>query len=231
MVTLLIIALVLLPFIGIGLAIYFWQKFAHQTSERALPPPPGARGLFASDEATLEKEENNQRAMAAAQRAEQLIQLAQSGERSALDEAHALNNSALYDRVLIELVQLAHTDAKLLALMSHVAQNDLPVNENLARAALITWQQSPSRAGTAKALHFAALSNNATVYRDAVEAALKLWREGKLNGTSTDELKALFDGEFWVLSSDTRSSGAGFVLKQTLASARRELEATPRATR
>ena len=95
MVTLLIIALVLFPFIGIGLAIYFWQKSAHQTSERALPPPPGARGLFAPDEATLEKEENNQRAMAAAQRAEQLIQIAQSGERSALDEAHALNNSAL----------------------------------------------------------------------------------------------------------------------------------------
>jgi hypothetical protein len=128
-------------------------------------------------------------------------------------------------------VKLADTDAKLLALMSHVAQNDFAVNEDLARAALHSWQQSPSRAGTAKALHFAALSNNAVVYGDAVKAAMQLSREGKLNDISTDELKTLFDGEFWVLSSNTRSSGAGFVLKQTLASARRELEAAPRATR
>jgi hypothetical protein len=31
-------------------------------------------------------------------------------------------------------------------------------------------------------------------------------------------LRALFDAEFWLLSSDARASGAGFVLKQKLAS-------------
>ncbi len=231
MVTLLIIALVIFPFVGIGIAIYFWYRSASQTSERALPPPLDARGLFAPDPSELEKEENNQKAHAAAQHAEELIKRAQSGDQSALHEAHANRNADLYDRVLTELVQLADTDAKLLGLMSHVAQNELPVNEDLARATLHSWQQSPSRAGTAKALHFAALSDNAVVYDDAVKAAMQLKRAGKLNDISTDELKTLFDGEFWVLSSNTRSSGAGFVLKQTLASARRELEAAPRATR
>jgi hypothetical protein len=38
----------------------------------------------------------------------------------------------------------------------------------------------------------------------------------------------LFDGEFWVLSARTRSSGAGFILKRKLASARRELETAMR---
>ena len=36
---------------------------------------------------------------------------------------------------------------------------------------------------------------------------------------SAEELRALFDGEFWILSARTRSSGAGFVLKRTLESA------------
>jgi hypothetical protein len=58
-----------------------------------------------------------------------------------------------------------------------------------------------------------------------VEKALGLRREQKLADISPAELRALFDGEFWVLSSRTRSSGAGFVLKRTLKNARRELEA------
>ncbi|HJZ80521.1 MAG TPA: hypothetical protein VKD91_09250, partial [Pyrinomonadaceae bacterium] len=57
------------------------------------------------------------------------------------------------------------------------------------------------------------------------EQALQLWHEGKLSAVSALELKALFEGEFWILSSRSRSSGAGFVLKRTLDSARRELEA------
>jgi hypothetical protein len=54
---------------------------------------------------------------------------------------------------------------------------------------------------------------------------LQLWRAAKLGDISPVELRALFDGEFWVLSSRSRSSGAGFVLKRTLDGARRELEA------
>ena len=226
MVTLLIIALVVFPFIGIGIALYFWHKSASTPSERVLPPPPpNARGLFAPDESSLKQENAELLAAAAQEKAEQLINRASNGERAVLAEAHGTGDAELYERALTELVQQANTDAKLLALMSHVAQNELPVTQQLARAALISWQQSPDRGGTARALHFAALSDNADVYHDAVETALRLWREGKLMDISPAELKALFDGEFWVLSSRTRSSGSGFVLKTTLASARRELEA------
>jgi hypothetical protein len=181
--------------------------------------------LFAPDESSLKREDAKRLATAAQERADQLINRAKNGERAVLAEAHGTDDAELYDRALTELVQQASTDARLLALMSHVARNDLPVNEELARAALISWQQSPDRSGAAKVLHFAALSDNANVYHDAVETALRLWREGKLMDIAPPELQALFDGEFWVLSSRTRSSGSGFVLKQTLASARRELEA------
>jgi hypothetical protein len=229
MVTLLITAFAICTIIAIGL--YLRQSSAPDPSERALPPPPDARSLFAPDESSLKQEDDERLAAAAQERANQLINRAKNGERAVLAEAHASGDTELYGRVLTELVQQADTDARLLALMSHVAQNEFPVNPELARAALISWQQSPDRSGTAKALHFAALSDNADVYHEAVETALRLWREGKLMDISPAELKALFDGEFWVLSSRTRSSGSGFVLKQTLASARRELEAAPRATR
>jgi len=75
-------------------------------------------------------------------------------------------------------------------------------------------------------LHIAALSDDAQIYGQAVEVVLDVWREGKLQDVSAAELLSLFNGEFWVLSSNARSSGAGFVLKRTLSTAKRELELT-----
>jgi hypothetical protein len=74
-------------------------------------------------------------------------------------------------------------------------------------------------------LHLAALSDNAETYRSAVTFALDYHRNGKLSTITKEELKATIEGEYWLLSSNTRGSGAGFVLKQTLTNARRELEA------
>ena len=226
MVTLLLIfVVVIVSIIGIGL--YFWQKSAPDDSEHLLPPLPDPRGLFAGTSSSSEAE------MAiAAQQAEQaaLIARAQNDERSTLAEAHQTKDAALYDRVLAELLKLADSDAKLLSLMSYVTKNELPVNAELASKVFASWQESPNRSGTSKALHFAALSDDADVYQGVVEQALHFWREGRLSDVSAIELRALFDGEFWILSSRTRSSGAGFVLKRTLDSARRELEAAASAT-
>jgi hypothetical protein len=74
-------------------------------------------------------------------------------------------------------------------------------------------------------LHIAALADDAAVYQRAVEVALRFWREGNLPDVSAQELRSILDGEFWILSSPTRSSGAGFLLKNVLAGARRELNA------
>ena len=95
-----------------------------------------------------------------------------------------------------------------------------------AEALIGAFPASPDRNSTVRMLHTAALSDDAAVYQKAVEAALRAWREQRLNDVSAPDLQALFTSEFWVLSSDTRSSGAGFVLKRALASARRELELT-----
>ncbi|HYX28758.1 MAG TPA: hypothetical protein VE863_09330 [Pyrinomonadaceae bacterium] len=214
--------LVILLIAGVGL--YFWQKSAPDNSERILPPSPNFYGLF-GDQAPSPEAKTQEEIERRARAASSLIERAASGDKSALNEAGQSDDPELYQRVLNEFVNQANSDAALLSLMSYVAQNELPVNGQLAKATIASWQANPDRSGTAKALHVAALSDDADCYREAVEQALQFWRAGKLGGDSASELRALFDGEFWILSARTRSSGAGFVLKRTLDSARRELEA------
>ena len=92
--------------------------------------------------------------------------------------------------------------------------------------AIKAFQESPNRNSTANLLHAAALSDNAKNYGRAIELVLLSWRDGSLSDLSARELQSLFNSEYWVLSSRTRTSGAGFVLKETLSSANRELEST-----
>jgi hypothetical protein len=92
--------------------------------------------------------------------------------------------------------------------------------------AIKQFQESPDRTTTTNLLHIAALADDAKNYGRAVELVLMSWRDGSLSDLSSRELQALFNSEYWVLSSRTRTSGAGFVLKETLSSATRELEAT-----
>lgn len=220
----LVLAIILLS----GIGFYFWQKSSRDNSERILPPSPDFHGLFGAQTANKELE-----AQAKSERdalvMSSLIARAREGDKSALSDAQDSGDTGLYDRVVNEFLERIDSDTALLSLMSFVAQNDLPVSVPLANAAVASWTKSPSREGTAKALHFAALSDDPDLYRNTVELTLNLWREGKLATVSSEELRALFDGEFWILSSRSRSSGAGFVLKQTLADARRELEAVASA--
>jgi len=95
-----------------------------------------------------------------------------------------------------------------------------------AIAAIKAFQESPNRTSTTNLLHAAALSDNAKNYGRAIELVLLSWREGSLSDLSARELQALFNSEYWVLSSHTRTSGAGFVLKDTLSNANSELEST-----
>ena len=92
--------------------------------------------------------------------------------------------------------------------------------------AIREFQQTPNRNSTAKLLHAAALSDNAKNYERAIELVLLSWRDGSLADLSAKELQSLFNSEYWVLSSRTRTSGAGFVLKETLSSANHELQLT-----
>ena len=99
------------------------------------------------------------------------------------------------------------------------------MNRCLAAALIDSWRVSPDRNTTTKMLHVAALANDAEIYDTAVKTVMELWRSGSLSDISATELQAILEGEFWTLTSPARSSGAGFVLKRSLAEARRDLQA------
>ena len=92
------------------------------------------------------------------------------------------------------------------------------------------WKQSPDRNSTARMLHLAVVADDAEIYDKAAELALNAWQNGKLRDLSAAELQSLLNSEYWLLSSQTRSSGAGFVLKRTLSRAKRELESVNNPT-
>ena len=205
MVTFLITSLFILAFAAI--AIYFWQKPAASTEREALGPPPG-RGLFIDGtegrtlllaEAESEATQKN-----LTQNAE-LLERAKRGERSMLAEARDAGGAELYEQALNSLVAGADSDPSLLSLVSYVTRHELPVNGKLANRMIEAYRRAPDRSSTAKTLHIAALSNDAAIYQQAVETAFKFWRDGLLGEVSPQELRAILDGEFWVLSSPTRN--------------------------
>lgn len=245
MVTLLFTAIFIIGLLAI--TFFIWAGRGRNSEQDVLPPPEPPRGLFGDSDRPrslfgdkdgfdsslspplLPRDENegdDDGDREAARLA--LRERAQDGDQSVLTQAHLLGDQNFYNELLDQLVAGADRAPTLLALVSHVTRNDLPVNRKLAEAIIASWKNSPDRNSTATTLHVTALADDADLYQRAVESALSFWRQGKLPGVSAAELSALFDGEFWVLSAHTRNSGAGFVLKRTLADARRELETAAR---
>jgi hypothetical protein len=224
MVTFLITSFFILAILAI--AFYFWQKPASTTEIHSLMPPPPGRGLFVEggfDSQTSAEVDSEALANAARQRAE-LLGRAQAGDKNALKDMHAGGDPDLYDEALDLLIGLADSGAQLLSLISFVLRHELPVNKNLAERFIDSCKVEPDRISTVKMLHVAALADDAATYQRAVETGLEFWRKGFLAEMSAQELRSILEGEFWILSSRTRNSGAGFILKGTLAGARRELQ-------
>lgn len=221
MVTFLITSVFILGLFAV--ALYFWQKPTNTAPAIELPPPPEPRGLFDYDQPlNLLKDVS---AGDAELRRKALLDRASQGDRGALEEAHRSGARAVYDEVLDSLVNEAESPAQLLSLASHVTRHELPVNRSLAAALIDSWRVSSDRNSTAKMLHVAALSNDPEIYDTAVKAVMEHWRTGSMSDISATELQAILEGEFWTLTSPARSSGPGFVLKRSLAEARRDLKA------
>lgn len=227
MVTLLLTSLFVVTLLAI--AIYFWQKPASSNKSEILPPLPG-RALFQEGTpagiAQAAVDAQDLKADKARQLRNDLLERARSGDKATLQEAQ--EDARLYDEVLDALVAGAESDAALLSLVSYIARNNIRVNRSLAERFIASSSGNLDRGRVAKMLHVAALSDDAAVYQKAVETALELWRKGSLSEVSAQQLRAILEGEFWILSSPTRSSGAGFLMKRALAGARRELDAAHR---
>ncbi len=192
-----------------------------------LPPGVSPRGLFdeappADDGAADETPEKL--------RAGELRERAARGDLGALNDASAVGDPALYRFVLDGLVgRCAGNEAELRALSTYVAHGDgLRSSPELAEILLGEWRRHPGPTSTADLLRVSALSDDAGTFGRAVSEVLQLWEDGRLGGLGAEALGSLFDAEYWLLSSEAKRSGAGFVLKQKLADARRRLTAGAR---
>ena len=172
----------------------------------------------------------------ASQQAEEInasfLKRAADGDLTVLAEAQSANDSALDRSVWHGLLEWAGaSETNLRSLASFVVKNSgLRGNVDLAEAYAKLWRQYPDRQSTAQLIHLAALSDDAQMFERAVEAVSKYMLEGRLNKISNEELTALIESEYWVLSSAARSTGAGFVLKQKLTTVREGLSAASRKT-
>jgi hypothetical protein len=208
-------------------AILRTKRSSSTEDAQQLPPGLSPRGLFGGDEGggaepPSETPEQVRRG--------RLRERAERGDLAALAEAHAPGDAALYRFVLDGLVGRCGSDAEALgALAAYVARGEgLRSSPELAEMLLGEWRRAPGRASTAELLRVSALSDDAGTFGRAVTEVLQLWEEGRLTGVSAEELRSLFEGEYWLLSSEAKRSGAGFVLKQKLADARRRLSARAR---
>jgi len=93
------------------------------------------------------------------------------------------------------------------------------------------WSESPDQLSFAGALHLAASSDDATVYRRAVEVALRLFGEGRLPRVTAEKFLATAESAYWLIEAEARNSGSSFLLKKVIADVRRELAAASRRSK
>ena len=218
---------VLLVFAGASYAILRTRRPPSTTDADRLPPGVTPRGLFDDEGGADEGDapENPEQI-----RAGELRERAARGDLGALKEAAASGDASLYRFVLDGLVARSSADAsELRTLSAYIARGTgLRSSPELAEMLLGEWRRTPTPDSTADLLRVSALSDDAGTFGRAVEEVLQLWEDGGLEGVGAETLGAHFEAEYWLLSSEAKRSGAGFVLKQKLADARRRLGARVR---
>ena len=194
-----------------------------------LPPGLRPRGLFderAADSLGGGPEDESER-RASEEFEKGLLSRAARGDLEVLKDAHSSGSAELYRRLLDALVERCGESAdELRALADFVTQNgELRAGRALAERLIENWERNPSRISVPRLLRVAALSDDAATFERAVSSVLRAQGDGRLTDMSAEELRSLFEGEYWLLSSEAKRSGAGFLLKQRLAHVRRELSA------
>jgi hypothetical protein len=222
---------------AIAYTIYRKQRQLAVTYPELPPPPP--RGLFGGRAADGRQALPAQVAdvQGAATEREALLARATAGDLDALGDAATLRNGVHFAATLEALLKWAESsDEKVRAIGAFVATDGRVASAErshgsagLSRAYSALWEREPD-AATARALHLAALSDDAAEFGRVVETAAKLWRDGRLSGVSAGQLRTLVESEFWVMDAAARASGAGFVVKQLIASLPAELAERAGAT-
>jgi hypothetical protein len=197
-----------------------------ESKEYILPAPTDFAGLF--DRQNAKQFAAEEQASLEAKRRAELLERARQFDLQALTEARA--DARLYHEVLHELItQSFDSQDNLQRLVGHLSQSkELRSNVRLAEMMIEAWKNSPDNKTTAQMLHLAALSDDASLLQCAIELTFDSWKKGLLPKLSAKDFLAVAESEYWVLAPEARRSGAGFILKNSLAELRRRLAAARR---
>jgi hypothetical protein len=196
--------------------------------------PRSFDGLFAEElESAKRQLEQAEAELSAIEDRKRLIQRAAEGDLYALDVAHAKADVDLYRRVLNRLAAQTGGDTqRLRSLAEYVVDGKvLRSSAHFSNMIIELWGDSLDRRSLHYMLCLSALSDDESTFIRAVNTALKQWRLGRLKPGSGKDLLAIIECAYWLISSDVRDSGSGFIVKQAISSVRRELAAEkPRST-
>ena len=212
-----------------GFSLYLKRRTARlrAADKKQLDEPPPYRSLFApsaEEVKSFQQEENSK--VNAARRAifrQNLTERANDDDFQVLTETKAAGDLPLYDELLEVLTNRAAAETEnVVSLAEFVSKNELPASELLAQNILAVWKNDSAIISLAKVLHISALSNSAENYSETIDAVMAVRQEKDL-GISGGALYELFESHYWLLSNETRTSGAGFLLKNKLTELRNEL--------
>ena len=197
---------------------------------KSLPPaqpdsfelPNNYRSLFEPDEAELRVWQREQDEKAQAERQaelrQNLLRRAEEKDLNALLEAKIYGDSRLSDEVFQILLQ---KDADKLA--DFVTRNGLTANADLVELSAKKLSENPTLDNLLKSVHLSALTNSAEIFLQVLETTNELYKAKRLNEISGEKLIEIFDSHYWLLATDARVSGAGYLLKERMTSVRREI--------
>jgi len=222
-----VIALFIIAFALLAATAYTLYRRQHASSDYPAQlgtRTPSPRSLFDDREAHTEHERliAAQVDREAGERKATCLKRAAEGDLTALAEAHRAQDPTLYTSVLDGLLDwAADSETNLNKLALFVANYPLlRGSERLAADYMKLWREHPDRRSTVQMLHLAALSDDAGTFERAVVAVFDAAHAGRLGEMRREELTALVESEYWVLSSAARRTGAGFALKERLVALR-----------
>ena len=198
------------------------RKSLPQATQISFDSPISHRSLFAPDEEELRlwQKEQDEKLFAEkqAELRQDLLTRAELKDYNTLLEAKVFGDWRVYDE-LFELFTRNDSDK----LADFVSRNALPVKAELVDLSLMKLKAQPSLETLIKFLHLSALTNSAEAYLSAIETAEILWHEKQLSDISAEGLVEILESHYWLLAGEARVSGAGYLLKEKLASVRREI--------
>lgn len=204
--------------------LFFW-RLKEAENENAVPLlSPVA--LFAVPNAeTLAKIEQDERHQLLMAEREKLFAWASLVDFTHLPDAPLIGDAEHLQTAFHILSDRAETDEEISALVAFTLKhnNNPNVNHNLINKYLQIWQSSPNFGKTANLFQLAVLANDADLFLSVLVEAEQAVKTGGLSELTSSELYELAESHYWLLPEAARISGAGFLLKQKLASLRCEI--------